>query len=268
MDNPKTTRVVKDGNGAINVFNTGKFPVMESSYTVKVAGSTLTSSHATSGYNFDLDNGDLQLDATPANGEEVLVDMKYADWRDKNWLEAINGAISHLNGRGFFKQVTREAITLSANVNSIPGPTDAVDAYELLYTPTGGGSPVAVGTNWSYQQDANKIILGGQFTSRLSGKVSYLRNLRTYDTTSATLDPNDEWLEMVKKRAGASFYRSLAGKIAKQGSATVEDGHLSFSNLRTLARDLEDEFERLAQRKKPTRPAKPIQFNIPGGGTA
>jgi hypothetical protein len=267
-DNPKTVRVARRGNGSINIFNTGKFPVIENSYIVKVNNNTLTSAHATSGYTLDLDNGDLQVNATPANGQEVTVDMKYADWRDKNWLEAINGAISHLNGRGFFKQTVREAKYLSANVNSVSGPTNAVDMYELLYKPNSTGNPIKLGINWSYQQDANKIILGTRLSIPLSGFVSYLRNILTYTATSATLDVPDSWIELVKKRAGATFYRSMAGKIARQGSATIKDGHLSFTNLRTMANDLDNEFEKMAIRKKPTRPAKDIQFVINGGGVA
>ena len=42
----------------------------------------------------------------------------------------------------------------------------------------------------------------------------------------------------------------------------------SFTNLRTMANDLDAEFERLAARKKPTRPAKDIGFQNPNGGVA
>ena len=251
-----------------NVFNLGDFPVKESSYTVKVNGNTLTSAHATSGYSLDLDNGDLTLDSVPANGESVQVDYKYSYWRDQHWLEAINQGISVLNARGFFKQTLKEAVYLSANVNSVPGPTNAVDAYELLYTPTGSTVPIPVGINWSYQQDSNRITFGTHLTTALSGKVSYLRNLSGYATTSATLDVRNDWIELLKKKAGALYYSSLAGKIAQQGGATIKDGHLSFTSLRTMSRDLNDEFERLAERKKPTRPAKDIQYRIPGGGVA
>lgn len=266
-DQPKSSRAAKEGNGSINTFNVGKFPILESSYTVRKDGVALIEG-ATSGFTIDADNGDILIDVTPASGEKISVDFKYVEWRDQNWLEAINDAISELNARGFFKEVNRASIYLSANVNVIPGPTNAVDAYELLYTPSTGASPSKLPINWSYRQDANNIILGAQLTSALSGKVSYLRNLQQYSTTSATIDANDEWIPIIKKRAGASFYRSVAGRVAKQGAATIEEGHLSFSNLRTMAEDLERDFDSLAQRKKPTRPAKDIQYMIPGGGVA
>ena len=77
-----------------------------------------------------------------------------------------------------------------------------------------------------------------------------------------------DWVEMVKKRAGAIYFRSLAAKIAKQGNASIDEGHFSFTNLRTMANDLDKDFEVMALRKKPTRPAKGIQWHIPDGGEA
>lgn len=267
-DQPTSIRLSRNGDGTTNLFNTGRFPVIEGSYVVKRSGSAITEGDAISGYTIDLDNGDIELVNTPSNGVPISIDGQYAHWRDKNWLEAINGAISQLNARGFFRQAIREAIYLSAGVRSFSGPTNAVDAYELLYYPQANTNPVKLGTNWSYQQDANKFVLGQAPNSKLSGAVSYLRNLRTYSTTSATIDTLDDWLEIIKKKAGATYYRSLAGKIAKQGNATVDEGHFSFTNLRTMANDLDNEFERLALRKKPTRPAKDIQWQIDGGGNA
>jgi hypothetical protein len=88
-----------------------------------------------------------------------------------------------------------------------------------------------------------------------------LRNLKTYSATSATIDVLPDWEELVKKKAGSIFYRSLAGKIAKQGNATIDEGHFSFSNLRAMANDLDTEFDKKALRKKPARPAKDIHFN-------
>lgn len=261
-DLPKSTRVAREGNGVINIFNVAKFPVIESSQSIYVANTL----RAASGYTSDLDNGDLTLVTTPSNGQEVRSEHKYATWRDRHWVEALNQGIENLNARGFFRQVVRESRYLSAGVRSFSGPTNAVDVYELLYQTSPTSSPVDVPFNWSYQQDANKIVVGNAPTTKLSGSVSYLRNLRTYSATSATVDVLDDWLEVIKKKAGAIFYRHLAGKIAKQGNATIDEGHFSFTNLRTMANDLDQEFERLALRKKPTRPAKDIQRHQELGG--
>lgn len=263
-DEPKSVRVARDANGLINVFNVGKFPVVEGSYYVYLGTSAKTE---VTDYNFDLDNGDLNFLATPANALTVKADLKYAEWRDKNWLEAINQGIESLNARGFFRQTVRQQFTFSANVRSISGPSACVDVYELLFAPA-SGQVSKLRSNWSYQQDANKIVLGNPFPTSYTGYRSYLRNLQTAPSTTGTIDVLSDWTELVKKRAGAIFYRSLAGKIAKQGNANIDEGHFSFTNLRTMANDLDADFERLAARKKPTRPAKDFQYRNANGGVA
>lgn len=265
-DNPKTVRVARDGDGSVNIFNVGKYPVIEGSYSVYVNNVAKTE---VTDYTYDLDNGDLQILTTPTNGHEVRSQHKYAHWRDKNWNEAINEAIENLNARGFFRQTVRSsaAITLAANTQVYNGPTNCVDIYEFLVSDnfTTSGNFVKPSVNWSYQQDANKLVLGSKPTRANYTKISYLRNMATYSATSATLDILDDWRELVKKKAGAIYYRSLAGKVAKQANANIDEGHFSFTNLRTMANDLENEFEKLALRKKPTRPTKDMQFLQAGG---
>lgn len=268
-DNPKTIQVKKDGDGSSTVFNLGFFPVVEGSYGVYVNNNLKTE---TTDYTLDKDNGDTRFIVAPPSGQEVRVEYKYAHWRDKNWLEAINDTIDELNGRGFFRQIVRSsaAITLSASKQVYDGPSACVDIYEFLVSDnfTTSGNFKKPSTNWSYQQDGNKLVLGNKPTVKNYAKISYLRNMKTYAATSATLDILDDWKELVKKGAGEKFYRYMAGKIAKQGNATIDEGHFSFSNLRTMANDLSTDFNELALRKKPTRPAKDFQFLQSGGGVA
>lgn len=263
-DIPKSTRMIRAGNGSINLFNVGRFPIVEGSYSIYKGTSGQTE---TSDFTLDKDNGDLQFVSAPGNGVEARADYKYANWNDKMWLEAINAGIQDLNGRGFFRQVVRESMYFSANVRTFSGPTNAIDVYEALYKPT-SGTVARLGWNWSYQQDANKLVFGAYPTVKLSGVVSYLRNMQTYQTTSATLDTKDDWLELVKKFAGSQYFTFMAGKIATRGNATIEEGHFSFTNARTQGRDLRDWYNEQALRKKPTRPAKDIQWVQDGGGVA
>lgn len=269
-DNPKSTSVSRQGNGLVNVFSVGAFkPVMESSYVVYVSGVAKTE---TTHYTYDLDNGEINIITTPANGAEVRSDHKYATWRDKNWVEAINQGISQLNARGFYKQVVRNAAVfrISANIQTYSAPSACIDLYELLVSDnyTTSGNFVKPYTNWSYQRDGNKVILGTKPTVANRAQVSYLRKLQQYSTTSAVIDVLDEWEEQVKKAAGANFYRSLAGKIAKEGNANIDEGHFSFTNLRTMAKDLQDEFDKWCIRNKPPLPAKDIGYHDPTGGVA
>lgn len=268
-DIPKYVKVSRAGDGSTTIFNTGRFPVIEGSYTIRRGTSALVEN---SGYTLDKDSGDITTLFTPTAAQTIDATLKFAHWRDQNWVEAINQAIEELNARGFFKQVVRDTSTMriSANVRVYSGPTNCVDLYEVLesdnQTVSGGFRKMAV--NWSYQQDANKLILGNKPAANNRLAISYLRNLLTYNATTATLDPANDWIEAVKKRAGAIFYRSVAGKIAKQGNASIDEGHFSFTNLRTMANDLDAQFDLFARRKKPTRPAKDVQYHLETGGVA
>lgn len=266
-DVAKTIRMSRNGTGTADTFNLVNFPIIEGSYVIYLSGSARTE---TTHYTLDKDNGDLKFVTTPSNGQEVKAQYKYAHWRDLNWNEAVNQAIETLNARGFFRQVVRDktAMAISANIQSYNGPTNCVDLYEVLQSDNYNlsGNFVKLACNWRYDQDANKFVLGLIPSTANKLAVSYLRNLKTYSATSATLDALDDWRELIKKKAGATFYRSLAGKIAKQGGATIDEGHISFSNLRTMAADLDLEFENLARRKKPARPARDIQYHLESGG--
>lgn len=264
-DMPKATQSQRDGDGSSTLFNLGSFPVVESSYTIQKAGVTQTE---TTHFTLDKDNGDLNFVAAPANGASVQANYKYANFRDQNWVEAINHGIETLNARGYFRQVVRNSaiMRISAGIRLYSAPSACIDLYELLESDNNNisGNPTLLGGNWSYQQDANKVVLGFSPTAANRAWISYLRNLQTYNATSATLDVLQDWVELVKLRAGSYYFRSMAAKIAQQANANIDEGHFSFTNLRTMANDLDTDFEKLAARKKPTRPAKGIQYNIPG----
>lgn len=267
-DIPKSTQVSRASDGQTSLFNVGRYPVVEGSYTVRYDGTIKTE---TTQYTLDKDNGDLLAVGTPATGVNVQVNYKYANFRDQQWVEAINYGIESLNGRGFFRQIVRSPNTfrLSANVRLMSGPTDAVDVYEIFpfsNRTSATGDYASLPGNWDYQQDQNKINL--HFLPQVAepAAISYLRNLRTYNATSATLDVPQDWIELVKIRAGEYYFRHMASKIATQGNATIDEGHFSFTNARTMANDLDADFEKFALRKKPTRPAKDILYHIPGGG--
>lgn len=260
-DEPVSIRVARNGNGSINLFNVGKFPVVENTYTVYVAGSAKTE---TTHYIYDLDNGDIRLVTTPTNGQEVRSEHKYAHWRNKHWLEAYNQAISELNARGFFRQVINQSFRISAGIEVYSGPSACMDIYDFRvsdnYTSSGNFKKPFV--NWSYQEDSNQLVLEGKPLNASYARRSYLRALQPATSVTGTVDAKSTWEELIKKKMGAIFYSSVASKIAKQGNATIDEGHFSFTNLRTMSRDLNDEFDRLALRAKPTRPAKDFGWAV------
>lgn len=269
FDIAKKVRMARQGDGSTNLFNLVNVPVIENSESITISGGAAISS---ANYTLDNDSGDLTTNTTPSAGHELVAEFKYAQWRDKNWVEAINQGIEQLNARGFFRQISRNTslFGISANVRVYSAPSACMDVYELLESSdrTISGSFQKLGTNWSYQQDSNKIIFGTKPSTANKAAISYLRKLQTYAATTATVDVKDEWIEPVKKYAGSLFYQHMAGKKSLQGAATIEEGHFSFTNLRTQARDLRDDFDRFALRAKPTRPAKDIQWKIDTGGVA
>lgn len=264
-DMPKATQSQRDGDGSSTLFNLGNFPVVESSYTVQKAGATQTE---TTNYTLDKDTGDLNFLVAPTNGQSVQANYKYANFRDQNWVEAINHGIEALNARGFFRQVVRNSsiFRISAGIRVYSAPSACVMVNDLLESDNGNisGNPTQLGGNWTYQQDANKLVLGYSPGQANRAWISYLRNLQTYNATSATLDLLNDWVELVKLKAAAYYFRSMAAKVAQQANANIDEGHFSFTNMRTMANDLDADFEKLALRKKPTRPAQGIQYNIPG----
>lgn len=266
-DVAKSTESSRAADGVGTLFNLGRFPVIESSYSVYFDG---TAKDETTHYTLDKDSGDLQTVTLQNNGVIIKANYKYATFRDANWVEAINHGIDSLNAKGFFKQVVRNTslFAVSANVRTYSGPTDGIDVYELLLFSdrTISGTFLKPPGNWSYQQDANKIVLGWKPSIKEKAAISYLRNLKTYTATSATIDVLDDWVEAVKVKAGAYYFRHKASQVATQGAATIDEGHFSFTNIRTMANDLESDFERLTRAKKPTRPAKDIQWHVGGGG--
>lgn len=264
-DMPKATQSQKAGDGSSTLFNLGFFPVIESSYTIQVSGAVKTE---TTHYTLDKDNGDLNFLSAPANGASVQGNYKYANFRDQHWVEAINHGIEVLNARGFFRQIVRNnaIMRISAGIRTYAGPSGCIDLYQVLESDNNNlsGNPTMLGGNWSYQQDANKLILGYSPTTANRLWISYLRNLQQYQATSATLDLLTDWVELVKLKAGSFYFRSMAAKIAQEGNANIDEGHFSFTNMRTMANDLDTDFEKLVKAKKPTRPAKNVQWNIPG----
>lgn len=264
-DNPKSMQVQRDGDAVTTLYNLGSFPVMEGSYSLYKGTSAQTEG---ADYSIDKDNGDVSLVAATASNISNRMDFKYAHWRNNDWVNAINNGIEELNARGFFRQVVRNTsvMALSANVRVYSAPSACIDLYEVLTFSdrTISGSYSQLQLPWEYQQDANKLLLGDKpyYASKLA--VSYLRNMQTYVATSATIDVLNDWIVLVKKKAKAEFYSYMAGKIAKQGNATIDEGHFSFTNCRTMMVDLNGEFDLMARRKKPTRAAKNLQYHIEG----
>lgn len=269
QDLVKSSYAAKQGDAKSTLFNVGKFPIVENSYAVKLSPSVSAKVQGTD-YNINLDNGDVTfLSGAPSTSGRVTINFQYANWRDQNWMEALNQGIDVLNGKGFFRQSVREPFAISANVRQYSAPSGTIELYEFLESDNGtlSGNMRRPSVNWSYQQDQNVLTLGQFPTANNQGWISRLRNMQIYTATSATVDVKYDWKELLKKYAGGVYTRSMAQKIATQGNANIDEGHFSFSNLRTQSNDLFNDFNNLAKVKKPTRPAVEIQNRLDVGGS-
>lgn len=266
QDPVRSSIAAKAGDGTTTLFNLGRYPIIESSYSVKKGTSAMVD---LTDYSLNLDNGDLQfIISAPPNGIQAQAFFKYANWRDQQWLEALNQGIDTLNGKGFFRQSVREQFAISAKVRQYSAPSGTIEVYELLESDNGtiSGNMRKPAVNWSYQQDQNQIVFGQLPSSSNKAWISRLRNMNIYGATSATVDVKFDWKEMLKKYAGAVYSRSMAQKVATQGNANIDEGHFSFTSLRTQSNDLFNDFNNLAKAKKPTRPAVDIQQKMDTGG--
>lgn len=267
-DIPRSTQAIRAADGSSTLFNLPRAPIMESSVSVYFGTSA---KNETTDYTLDKDSGDLQTVSIVGNGINVKAVYKYANFRDANWVEAINYGIDYLNARGYFRQVVRDvnSVRLSANVQTYAGPATsggAMDVYQVLISndQTTSGSFSKLPTNWEYHQDANRLVIGYKPSVSERLAISWLRKLQTHSATSATLDVPSIAEGVVALKAEEYYWDFMAGKVASQANATIDEGHFSFTNMRTRARDAERSAEMLATKNKPTRPAKDFGWAIPG----
>lgn len=260
-DVPRTSQVAKTGDGSANLFAIGRYPIVEGSVSVYKGTSAQTSG---THYFLDMDNGEVSFVSAPTSAYVTKVNFKHAWFRDRDWVEAVNNGISWLNSRGFFRQIVRSPslFHLSANVRVYNAPSACVDLYELLLhqNRTSSGAYIRTPGRWEYQNDQNKVTLEFLPSVLEPATISYLRAMQTYTATSATVDVKDEWLEAVKMKAGEYFHLAVASRLAREGNQSIEEGHFSFTNLRTMAETLGQRATELSVRLKPTRPAKNVKF--------
>ena len=89
-DIPKSIQAQRNGDGSSTLFNVGHYPVIEGSYAHYVNNALQVE---TTNFTFDKDSGDLQFLIAPGSGLAVRSEFKYANYRDANWVLAINSAI-------------------------------------------------------------------------------------------------------------------------------------------------------------------------------
>lgn len=264
-DNPVKHEDIITGDGASTVFRSQFYPIKEGSFSLYRNNSL----QVASGYTIDLDTGDISVGAAPTSAVVLKAQYQEVKFRDQHWLEAIQDSFDSF-GDQFFKSVLRSpsGITLSAGVVVYSCPANCIRLTEALESSdyTSGGQFTAINANTRYDRWSNRMIIGRKPSKSNYMQISYLRKLTRPTATTSALDVEDSWLELLDLKSGAAYLRSLAGRYAQQGNATVEEGHLSVMQLRQLANDNEVMFENRKKKIKPIMPASTIPYYIPGGG--
>lgn len=252
------------GDGSSVVFKTKYSPVLETGFGLYIDDVLKTKD---TDYEIDLDTGDIVL-TTATTG---TIDFKYksAYKRDNDWLGFIQSGIRGF-GDEFYRSVTRSpsAFTISAGVQVYDLPSTCIRPTEVYESSdyTSAGTFVPLNVNHWYDRRSNKLILGAAPTRANVTQMSYLRRIQVPQSTSATLDLEENWIEMLELKTGAIFARAMAMEIATQGNASVEEGHLSVQSLTNLSREQEAQFQLMKRRNRPVMPNYAIPYYQYGKG--
>ena len=262
------------GDGSTTVFQlpTETFPVLESSYTFKVAGATQVEN---TNYTLDKNAGTLIFITTaPTNGQALTFDGTAVYLTDADWLAVINQVIKSL-GDDFFKEFIDTAHTATANMLSlslVALQVNAIAVYEFQRrtATTNNWTPLEESTNWRYDRDNNIIYVGDRNAFTLTGESLRIRGLKTYTlgtATSDTVDVQDKFLTIIEYGCIARYWRwryksvvELVSKMSQEASRTPLQELIMLS----------DRFDRLYEiekgKLKPGKPARIIPPYKNGGG--
>lgn len=273
-DTKKRVHIDFTGDGTTTVFQlpSGTFPVLENSYTLKVAGATQTE---TTDFTLDKDAGTIVFVTTaPTNGQAATFDAQAVYLTDANWLEIINDTTRSL-GDDFWKEFVDTTLTATANMLSlslVAAQVNGIAVYQFQrrVNTTDEWTPVEESTNWRYDRDNNVIYVGSRNAFTLTGELLRIRGLKTYTlgtSTSDTIDVQDKYLTIIEYGCLARYwrwrYKSVVELVSKMSQET------SRTPLQELVM-LSDRFDRLYETEKAKlKPGKPARIIAPykeGGG--
>lgn len=254
----------RQGDGSSTVYKSTFSPIDSKFYQLYINSVLKTPG---TDYTIDLDTGDFTLATTTSN----LIELKYqsVNFPDQWWLDTIKDSIRSLGDR-YFRTVIRSTsgMALSAGVNVYDCPSACIRLIEAYQSDSNSlsGNWVGLGMNHWYDRRSNKLILGAKPIRSNPMAISFLRRISLPTATSSTLDVEENWLAVIGKRCEENYARARAMKIAQQGNASVEQGHLSVQTLRMLANDANTLYETLKKQNRPIMPAQTIAYYVPGGG--
>lgn len=262
-DTKRRVHVDWTGDGATTAFQMpdGNYPVLESSYTVKVNGVTQTE---TTHYTIDVQTGLLTFVTAPTDTHAVTIDCFSVRLTDADWLTIVNDVIRSL-GDDFFKEfVDTSSLTTTANMLSlslVSGIPLCIAVYSLFTrsSTSEDWSPAENFCNWKYDRENNVIYFSARSAFPNTGEYIKIRGLKTYtlgDETSDTLDLQDRYLTILELGCSARYwmwrYKEVVEMVSKM---SLEATRTPLQELIMLVDRFKRDFELEKARLKPAKPA-------------
>lgn len=260
------------GDGSTVVFQCPQdtYPILDQvgTYLVKIAGASKTE---IVDYTLDKETGTLVMGSIPTNGQAVTLDASAVYVTDDSWLNIINDVILSL-GDDFFKEVTDDTLTATANMISLTLATGFIAVYDFMTRTNANEDYFAVEelTNWRYSRDENKIYLGNRDVFTLTGQALRIKGLKTYTLgtlVSSTIDLQDKFLTILRAGATARYwryrYKNVVELVSKE---STEATRTPLQELIMLADRADRLYETEKLKLKPGKPARRLPNFKEGGG--
>ncbi len=261
------------GDASTNVFQLpdDTFPVLESSYVVKVAGVTQTEN---THFTIDPVAGVLTMVNTPGSNVALSLDAIAVYLTDADWLAVLNATILSL-GDDFWKEFVETDITTTSgavSVSLVAERPKCIAVYEFQHkrSTTDNWRVVEEFANWRYDRENNIIYVGRNDVFTVSSELLRVRGLETYtigDEVGDTIDVQDRFLTIVEYGALARYwqwrYKSVVELVSKQSS---ESTRTPLQELMMLADRFTRQYETEKAKLKPQKPSRVIPRYLEGGG--
>jgi hypothetical protein len=255
-----------DGDGTTLVFQLTNYPVLESSYTVKVGGVVKTE---VTHYTLDKDTGLLTFTKgnAPADGSDnVTIDYKYVNQRDNDWMDIYNAVIEDVRDNVFAEAINDSALTVAANTydySLAPIDTTILDilSVETRSVSSEPWSDITKGErSFKFLEDLNKLRIEPYFST--AGDAIRIHYTYAFDECTAvgdTVSVTTKFMNMFNHYAASYYFqRIVPNKLTETAIVTKERTFHPADMVIKIADFHRQEGDRLMKLVRPARRPKNI----------
>ena len=259
-----------DGDASTTLFPLSNKPVKDASYVVKISGATQTE---VTHYSLDKDLGFLTFVSAPAAASDntEITYRYYTLLRDVDWLEVTNNGIKNMR-EDFWVEVT-DTSSLTSVANQVEYDLSSVSANiiavpQCWYRQSTSYNWLSLGTdtNWRYLQDKNVLMANPPIdTTGYLMKLFYLKTYTLGATTSATLEVQEKYHNVLKYLCLAEYYERLIPiKLTETTVVTKERTFEPSTSVIRAAQYYRNLAEKERARVRPKRPTYVIRNILAG----